>query len=170
MKSGDGAGSGSTVPLAMGVSASVVAVGSTAEKRVNIDEGWSLRKCSRRGAFEQLMDASRSTTRVPIEKGKESVETEEAPERRNVNKLRAELESLKNRWRELDQEVRVLHSNLDGARNDWVRLEGDVLSLTEATILLEAEGLRAVAAYKMSRGFKSGFERLGGSAKSSGTK
>ncbi|RWW63005.1 hypothetical protein BHE74_00029842 [Ensete ventricosum] len=80
MKSGDGAGSGSTVPLATGVSASVVAVGSTAEKRVSVDEGWSLRKHSRRGTFEQLTDASGSTTRVPIEKGKESVETEETPE------------------------------------------------------------------------------------------
>ncbi|RWV80038.1 hypothetical protein GW17_00058743 [Ensete ventricosum] len=65
-----------------------------------------------------------------------------------------ELESLKNGRRELEQEVGVLRSNLDGARNDQARLEGDMLSLTEAMALLEAklkaEGPRVVATYKAS--------------------
>ncbi|RZR80318.1 hypothetical protein BHM03_00006316 [Ensete ventricosum] len=54
---------------------------------------------------------------------------------------------------------------LDEARNDRARLEGDVLSLTEAVTFLEAklkaEGQKAVAAYKASRGFKSGLEKMG---------
>ncbi|RWW84295.1 hypothetical protein BHE74_00007112 [Ensete ventricosum] len=69
------------------------------------------------------------------------------------------------RWRELEQEVRILRSSLDGARNDPARLEGDILSLTEATAVLEAElkaeGMKAVATYKASRGFKSGLEKMG---------
>ncbi|RWW26393.1 hypothetical protein GW17_00009217 [Ensete ventricosum] len=75
------------------------------------------------------------------------------------------LESLKNQQRRLEEEVGVLHSSLDGAWNDRARLEGDVLSLTEAATLLEAElkveGPRAVAVYKASRGFESGLEKMG---------
>ncbi|RRT65364.1 hypothetical protein B296_00028287 [Ensete ventricosum] len=56
-------------------------------------------------------------------------------------------------------------ANLDGARNNRARLEGDVLSLTKAVTFLEAklkdEGEKAVAAYKASRGFKSGLEKMG---------
>ncbi|RZR87479.1 hypothetical protein BHM03_00014891 [Ensete ventricosum] len=82
-----------------------------------------------------------------------------------VERMRTELESLRSQRRELEQEVGLLHFSLDGARNDQARLEGDVLSLTEATALLEAElkakGQRAVAAYKKSRGFESGLEKMG---------
>ncbi|RRT69108.1 hypothetical protein B296_00026524 [Ensete ventricosum] len=82
-----------------------------------------------------------------------------------ANKLRAKPESLKSQRRDLEQEVRVLRPSLDEARNDRARLEGDVLSLTEAMTLLKAElkakGPRAVAAYKASRGFESGLEKMG---------
>ncbi|RWV77598.1 hypothetical protein GW17_00061548, partial [Ensete ventricosum] len=83
----------------------------------------------------------------------------------DVKKLRAELESLKNQRRGLEGEVEVLCSSLDRARDDRARLEGDVLSLTEATSLLEvelkAEEPKAVAAYKASRRFVSGLEKMG---------
>ncbi|RWW24081.1 hypothetical protein GW17_00011647, partial [Ensete ventricosum] len=53
---------------------------------------------------------------------------------------------------------------LDGARNDGVRLLGDVLSLIEAIVFFEAElkakGPKVVAAYKASRGFESGLEKM----------
>ncbi|RWW81569.1 hypothetical protein BHE74_00010014, partial [Ensete ventricosum] len=82
----------------------------------------------------------------------------------DINKLQAELESLKNQRREMDQEVGVQHSNLDGARNDRARLEGDLLSLTEAMALLKAElkadGLKAVATYKASQGFESSLKKM----------
>ncbi|RZS18225.1 hypothetical protein BHM03_00050458, partial [Ensete ventricosum] len=82
----------------------------------------------------------------------------------DINKLQAELESLKNQRREMDQEVGVQRSNLDGARNDRARLEGDLLSLTEAMALLKAElkadGLKAVATYKASQGFESGLKKM----------
>ncbi|RZS06216.1 hypothetical protein BHM03_00036842 [Ensete ventricosum] len=84
---------------------------------------------------------------------------------RDVHKLQGELESLKTQRRRLEEEVGILCSILDGAWNDRARLEGDVLSLTEAMTLLEAElkGERAkvVAAYKASRGFESGLEKMG---------
>ncbi|RWV85036.1 hypothetical protein BHE74_00043044 [Ensete ventricosum] len=67
--------------------------------------------------------------------------------------------------RELEQEVGLLRSTLDGARNDRARLEGDVLSLIEVIAFLEAklkaEDLKAVAAYKASQGFESGLEKMG---------
>ncbi|RZS13492.1 hypothetical protein BHM03_00045092 [Ensete ventricosum] len=82
-----------------------------------------------------------------------------------IERMRTELESLKSQRRELEQEVRLLRSNLDGARNDRARLEGDILSLTEAAALLEpelkVEGQKVVAAYKGSRGFESGLEKIG---------
>ncbi|RRT74790.1 hypothetical protein B296_00021999 [Ensete ventricosum] len=81
MKSSGGAGSGSTVPSATGASTSVVATSTTAEKCPSVNKRLSLRKRSKREAFEQLTDASRSTSRVPAEKGKELVELEEALER-----------------------------------------------------------------------------------------
>ncbi|RWW74970.1 hypothetical protein BHE74_00017031 [Ensete ventricosum] len=83
----------------------------------------------------------------------------------DINNLRTELESLRNKRKELEQEVRVMCSILDEARNDRACLEGDVLSLTKAVALLEveltAEGPKAVAAYKASRGFESGLEKMG---------
>ncbi|RWW25819.1 hypothetical protein GW17_00009816, partial [Ensete ventricosum] len=79
--------------------------------------------------------------------------------------MRAELESYRSQWRELEQEVRFLRSSLDGAQDDRARLEGDVLSLTEAIAFLEAElkdeGQKAVAAYKASQGFESSLEKMG---------
>ncbi|RWW82283.1 hypothetical protein BHE74_00009261 [Ensete ventricosum] len=173
MKSNSVKGSGSAVPSTTDASGSVVVVGFVAEKRPSIDERSSLRKRSMRETSEQPADASGSTTRVPVEKGKEPVVIEEAPERGytlhelceaankefkhqagqdsvatailrvkelegDVDRLRAELESLKNQRMRLEEEVGVLHSSLDGARNDRARLEGDVLSLSEATALLEA--------------------------------
>ncbi|RWW55550.1 hypothetical protein BHE74_00037802 [Ensete ventricosum] len=83
----------------------------------------------------------------------------------DANELRAKLESLKSQRRDMEQEVRVLRPSLDEARNDRARLEGDVLSLTEVVTLLKvelkAEGPRAMAAYKASRGFESGVEKMG---------
>ncbi|RRT42638.1 hypothetical protein B296_00012015 [Ensete ventricosum] len=81
MKSDDRTGSRSTVPSVIGAFVSMVAIGSTVEKRASVNVGSSLRKHNRRGTSEQLANALGSTTRVPIEKGKEPVETEEALER-----------------------------------------------------------------------------------------
>ncbi|RRT84867.1 hypothetical protein B296_00002241 [Ensete ventricosum] len=82
-----------------------------------------------------------------------------------VEKMQTELESLRSQRRELEQEVGLLRSSLDGARNDRARLEGDVLSLNEAVVFLEvelkAEGQKAMVAYKASRGFESGLEKMG---------
>ncbi|RZR94335.1 hypothetical protein BHM03_00023010, partial [Ensete ventricosum] len=82
-----------------------------------------------------------------------------------VEKMQTKLEFLRSQQRELEQEVGLLRSSLDGARNDQAHLEGDVLSLAEvATFLkaeLKAEGQKTVAAYKASRGFESGIEKMG---------
>ncbi|RWW53824.1 hypothetical protein BHE74_00039640 [Ensete ventricosum] len=81
MKSGGGVGSRSVASPTIDVSTSAAAAESLAEKRPSVDEGLSLRKCSRRETPEHQADASRSTTRVPSGKGKESVAMEEALER-----------------------------------------------------------------------------------------
>ncbi|RWW14975.1 hypothetical protein GW17_00021207 [Ensete ventricosum] len=47
-----------------------------------------------------------------------------------AKKAQVKLESLRNQQRELELEIRVMHSSLDGAWGDRARLEGDVLSLT----------------------------------------
>ncbi|RWW70352.1 hypothetical protein BHE74_00021981 [Ensete ventricosum] len=71
------------------------------------------------------------------------------------------------RAKELEEDVKKLRAelDLDGARDDRTRLEGDVLSLTEATTLLEAElkakWSKAMDAYKASRGFESCLEKMG---------
>ncbi|RZR91639.1 hypothetical protein BHM03_00019795 [Ensete ventricosum] len=201
--------------------------------RLSQGAGAGLRKRLRKVADEQPVDASGSTARTSIDKGKRIVELEEVPERVYTIRELYEVEDragadkyftsimtrlrcvdsedrlqvyecsskeLMNRagksvvwqesdkswsqslsvkrkswrtrlrrcelsWRELEQEVRILRSSLDGARNDRARLEGDILSLTEATAVLEAElkaeGMKAVATYKASRGFKSGLEKMG---------
>ncbi|RZR94319.1 hypothetical protein BHM03_00022997 [Ensete ventricosum] len=54
-------------------------IASTAEKRPSIGEEASLKK--KKATPEQPADASGSTTRSPVEKGKEPMEIEEAPER-----------------------------------------------------------------------------------------
>ncbi|RWW52891.1 hypothetical protein BHE74_00040670 [Ensete ventricosum] len=68
-------------------------------------------------------------------------------------------------WKPLGKAESSLCRYLDGAQNDRARLEGDVLSLTEATALLEvelkAESQNAVAAYKASRRFESSLEKMG---------
>ncbi|RWV86838.1 hypothetical protein GW17_00051226 [Ensete ventricosum] len=97
---------------------------------------------------------------LKFEAGQEEVV---APEHRakelqdDVDKLRGELESSEHRHKDLEQEVDTMHTNLQGARDDWARLKDDVLSLTEVATLLEtelkAEGPKAMAAYKASRGF-----------------
>ncbi|RRT71027.1 hypothetical protein B296_00032196 [Ensete ventricosum] len=81
MKSNSVKGSGSTVPLATDASSSVVVAGFVAEKCPSIDERSSLRKRSLRETSEQPADALGSTTKVPVEKGKELMVIEEAPER-----------------------------------------------------------------------------------------
>ncbi|RZR99253.1 hypothetical protein BHM03_00028767 [Ensete ventricosum] len=81
MKSDDGTGSGSAIPSTNSASTTIGVVGFMAEKNPNIGEESSLRKCSKRVTPEQPADASRSTSRVPAEKGKETVEIKEAPER-----------------------------------------------------------------------------------------
>ncbi|RZS16639.1 hypothetical protein BHM03_00048661 [Ensete ventricosum] len=244
MKSGDGAGSGSTVPSAVSKPAIVDVGASTTEKHPSTGEGAGLRKRLRKPVPEQPAVALGSTTSTPAEKGKGVVELKEVPEQGyttrelcevedrvgedkyfasimmrlksvdsedplvprwsaisrssqvwtegplareylrgggstphpcqatsakewedKAKKLWTELESLRNQQRELEQEVGVLRSSLDGARNDRARLEGDVLSLTEAAAFLEAElkaeGSKAVTAYKASRGFELGLEKMG---------
>ncbi|RWW82078.1 hypothetical protein BHE74_00009477 [Ensete ventricosum] len=82
-----------------------------------------------------------------------------------IEKIWTELESLRSQRRELEQEVGLLCSNLDGARNDQARLESDVLSLIEVATFLEAKlkakSQKTMAAYKASRGFESGLEKMG---------
>ncbi|RRT55436.1 hypothetical protein B296_00027047 [Ensete ventricosum] len=82
-----------------------------------------------------------------------------------MEKLQAELGSLRGQRKDLEQEVSILRSSLDGAQDDRARLERDVLSLTEAMTLLEAElkaeGPKAVVAYKASRGFESSLKKMG---------
>ncbi|RRT59716.1 hypothetical protein B296_00045597 [Ensete ventricosum] len=55
---------------------------------------------------------------------------------RQAKELEGEVKSQR---REIEQEVGLLRSSLDGARNGRARLEGDVLSLTEVAAFLEAE-------------------------------
>ncbi|RRT79980.1 hypothetical protein B296_00022161 [Ensete ventricosum] len=97
-------------------------------------------------------DALGSTTRVLTKKGKELVELGEAPERGEY--LWGALHSI------LAKQVYECSSG-----KLMNRVEGDVLSLTEATTLLEvelkAERPKAVAAYKASLGFESGLEKMG---------
>ncbi|RRT72195.1 hypothetical protein B296_00010328 [Ensete ventricosum] len=73
--------------------------------------------------------------------------------------------SLKSQRKDLEQEISILHSSLDGARDDRARLEGDVLSLTKAVALLEAElkaeGPKAVAIYNASEGSSRASRRWG---------
>ncbi|RZS11719.1 hypothetical protein BHM03_00043063 [Ensete ventricosum] len=79
----------------------------------------------------------------------------------DINKLL----SLKTQRMRLEEEVGILRSSLDGARDDRAQLEGDVLSLTEAATLpevkLKDKGVKVVVAFKASRGFKLGLEKMG---------
>ncbi|RZR96744.1 hypothetical protein BHM03_00025798 [Ensete ventricosum] len=130
-----GAGSGSAVPSATGASASIVAVGSTTKKRPSVDEGLSLRKRNKRGTSEQITYALGSTTRVPAEKGKELVELKEAPE----GGIPSE-------------------SCVSPPRGGCVVVyKGGGTSRGQA----EAEGLKAVTAYKASREFESSLKQMG---------
>ncbi|RWW47189.1 hypothetical protein BHE74_00046841 [Ensete ventricosum] len=81
MKSEGEMGSRSVVPSTTSASVTVGVAGSMAEKPPSVSEESSLRKRSKRATPKQLTDASGNTTRVPVEKGKELVEIEEAPER-----------------------------------------------------------------------------------------
>ncbi|RRT40604.1 hypothetical protein B296_00058415, partial [Ensete ventricosum] len=64
-----------------------------------------------------------------------------------IERMRTELESLRSQRGELEQEVRLLHSNLDEARNDQAPE-------------LKVEGQKSVAAYKGSRGFESSLKKI----------
>ncbi|RZS00298.1 hypothetical protein BHM03_00029974 [Ensete ventricosum] len=184
MKFGGETGNGSTVPSTTDAFASVVVAGFLAEKHPSIDEGSSMRKRNRRETSKQLADASGSTTRVPVEKGKESVVIEEAPERGHTLHELCEVEdragvkhfaTVITRLKVAEGEAPLMSSSLapsltesmmrvgclDGARNDRAHIEGDMLSLIEETTLLEVEGPRVVAAYKASRGFESGLGKMG---------
>ncbi|RRT59398.1 hypothetical protein B296_00034088 [Ensete ventricosum] len=67
---GCGGGNGSTVSSMTNASDTVDVVGSTAEKHLGIGEGASLKKHSKKVDLEQAMDASGSTTRPPLRRGK----------------------------------------------------------------------------------------------------
>ncbi|RZS23510.1 hypothetical protein BHM03_00056471 [Ensete ventricosum] len=194
MKSGDGAGSISIAPSTTNVFATVGIVDSTTKKRPSVGEGASLRKHLRKAAFEPPTNTSGSTTRAPVEKGKGVVELEEAPRARGALhpilakqvyecsseelmkradkstvankelKLRAYQElvtTVEHRAKELEEEAK----NLDKARSDRARLEGDVPSLTETTTFLEAElkgeGPKAMATHKASQRFELGLKKMG---------
>ncbi|RRT66778.1 hypothetical protein B296_00039911 [Ensete ventricosum] len=205
MMSGDGAGSGSTVPSMASVPAIVDVGASTTEKRPSTGEGAGLRKHLRKSIPEQPADASGSTTCTLTEKGQGVVELKKVPEQGYTTRELYEVEDragaykyfasimmrlksvdsedpLVPRWSAISRSSQVwtevplareymqggLHptlANLDGARNDRARLEGDVLSLTEAATFLEvklkAEGSKVVIAYKASRGFELGLEKMG---------
>ncbi|RWW34296.1 hypothetical protein GW17_00000951 [Ensete ventricosum] len=141
MKSGSRTGSGSAAPSTTSAFVAIGVAVLVAEKRPSADEGASLRKRSRKAAPEQPTDASESTTKAPAKKRREPVET--------VERLRAELASYESRRKGLEQEVDILRYNLDGALDDRARPEGD------------AEGPKAVTAYKASRGFESVLEKMG---------
>ncbi|RZR75203.1 hypothetical protein BHM03_00051808 [Ensete ventricosum] len=153
---------------------------STVEKCPSSEARAGLRKRLLKAATEQPVDTSGSTEKTFVDKGKGIVELEEVPERGGAlhpiltkQVYECSSEELMNHagksavWpaKELEQEVGLLHSSLDGARNDRARLEGDVLLVIEAAAFLEvelkAEGPKAVAAYKASRGFESILEKMG---------
>ncbi|RWW53536.1 hypothetical protein BHE74_00039975 [Ensete ventricosum] len=186
MKSGGGVGSGSTIPSAANAPATVDVGAPMVEKRPSTGEGASLRKHPRRTASEQPANASGSTARTPAEKGKGVVELEEAPEWGYTIRELCEVEdragsdkyfaSIMMRRKCVDSEdplvssnrileARVLDSSLDEVRNDRARLEGEVLSLIEASTFLEVElkgeGSKAVAAYKAYRRFELGLGKMG---------
>ncbi|RWW05173.1 hypothetical protein GW17_00031570 [Ensete ventricosum] len=70
MKSGSGEGNGSAVPSTTSASATVDIVGSMAKKRPKVDKGESLKKRNKKAAPEQPTNASGSTTRAPLTRGK----------------------------------------------------------------------------------------------------
>ncbi|RRT63809.1 hypothetical protein B296_00007136 [Ensete ventricosum] len=80
MKFGGGAGRRSIASPTTGMSTSATVAESLAEKHPGVDERLSMRKRSRRKTPEHQADTSRSTTRVPLGKGKEPIVMEEAPE------------------------------------------------------------------------------------------
>ncbi|RRT70169.1 hypothetical protein B296_00031977 [Ensete ventricosum] len=164
MKSGGGASSRSVVPPTIDVSASVVAADSLAEKRPNCE----VEDCVGAEKYFAIF-----ITRLKITEGEDPLMSRwsaiagssqfwtEGPFLRGVSarvptphlsraSLRKKLGSC---------------ASLDGARNDRAHLEGDVLSLIKGATLLEAEqkgeGIKIVAAYKASRGFESGLEKMG---------
>ncbi|RWW56782.1 hypothetical protein BHE74_00036479 [Ensete ventricosum] len=69
------------VPSTTNASVTVYIASSMDEKHPRVDEGESLKKRSKKAALEQLTNASRSTNIVLVDKGKGSMEIEEAPER-----------------------------------------------------------------------------------------
>ncbi|RWW64145.1 hypothetical protein BHE74_00028627 [Ensete ventricosum] len=175
MKSGSGVGSGSTAPS----SAAMVVVVPTTGKLPGIDMGASLKKRSNRAAPEEPVDASKSTTEVPAGGGREPVgrRLRKSPSGGSTRVwtegllveeyLRGALHpTLAKKVYECSSEkIMNRAANLDGARDDRARLEGDVLSLTKAATLLEAElkaeGPKAVAAYNAFEGSSRASRRWG---------
>ncbi|RWV85566.1 hypothetical protein GW17_00052635 [Ensete ventricosum] len=94
MKSGSRAGSGSVVPSTTSASTTVNITSSMAEKHPRVDERESLKKRGKKATPEQPADASGSTTRAPTEKGKRSMEIEDAPERGYTIRDLCEVEDL----------------------------------------------------------------------------
>ncbi|RRT72496.1 hypothetical protein B296_00008640 [Ensete ventricosum] len=234
MKSGRVTGNGSIVLSPNDSPAVVEAASSAIEKHPDGGEGLTLRKHLRKATPEQPANTIGSSTKSPVDKGKNVVEVEEAPERGYTNQDLCEVEDragvdkyfasimmrlkpaegedpLVARWSTISGssqvwtdgplsgeylqrgllftlakqvyecpseelmdragksavwlEIGVLPSSLDGAQVNQARLEGDVLSLTEATTFLEVElkgeGPKVVATYKASRGFESSLEKMG---------
>ncbi|RWV85334.1 hypothetical protein GW17_00052878 [Ensete ventricosum] len=69
------------VPSTTSASVTVYIASSMDEKHPRVDEGESLKKRSKKAALEQPANASRSTNIALVDKGKGSMEIEEAPER-----------------------------------------------------------------------------------------
>ncbi|RWW02594.1 hypothetical protein GW17_00034311 [Ensete ventricosum] len=148
IKSDNGAGSGLAAPSAASALATGDAGASTAEKRPSSGVGAGLRKRLRKVAAEQPADASGSTARTSADKGKGMVELEEVPKRGYTMR---ELYEVENRagadkyFASIMTQLKCTNSE-DPLVLRWltisgssVRLESDVLSLTEAAVFLEAE-------------------------------
>ncbi|RZR85117.1 hypothetical protein BHM03_00012090 [Ensete ventricosum] len=159
----------------------------TAEKRPGTNEGAGLKKHSKRVTPEQGSPEAEVVVDLQVDRvwteGQLAVEYlqvalhpilakqlyecffEELVNRVAKSAIWAELESSESRRKGLEEEVSLLRSNLDGSQDDRAQLEGDVLSLTKATAFLEvelkAEGPKVVAAYKASREFEAGLEKMG---------
>ncbi|RZS07106.1 hypothetical protein BHM03_00037883 [Ensete ventricosum] len=186
MKSGSRAGSGSVVPSTTSASTTVNITSSMAEKHPRVDERESLKKRSKKATPEQPADASGSTTRAPTEKGKRSMEIEDAPERGYTIRDLCEVEDLAGadkyfasimtqlKTAEGEDPLVPRWSAISGLPQVWTEgpLAGEylrgalhpVLAKQVTTLLkaeLKAKGSKAVATYKASQGFELGLEKMG---------
>ncbi|RWW35688.1 hypothetical protein BHE74_00059349 [Ensete ventricosum] len=186
MKSGSRAGSGSVVPSTTSASTTVNITSSMAEKHPRVDERESLKKRGKKATPEQPADASGSTTRAPTEKGKRSMEIEDAPERGYTIRDLCEVEDLAGadkyfasimtqlKTAEGEDPLVPRWSAISGLPQVWTEgpLAGEylrgalhpVLAKQVTTLLkaeLKAKGSKAVATYKASQGFELGLEKMG---------